>query len=96
MQFSGNFKGKPHILSKFWAQAPPWGHNSAGPPLTKILDPRLEGWILAKISSLTFCGGRNNVVKVWCGRWPTTQGGGSVSTFATKELCKEFHTNSQS
>ena len=32
MQFSGNFKGKIPILSKFWAQGPPWGQNSAGPP----------------------------------------------------------------
>ncbi len=33
MQFSGNFKGKTLILSKFWAQGPhPWGQNSAIPP----------------------------------------------------------------
>ena len=37
MQFSGNFKGKPQILGS----GPPWGQNSAGPPLTKILHPRL-------------------------------------------------------
>ena len=33
MQFSGNCKGKPPILSKFWAQG--------SPALTKILDPAL-------------------------------------------------------
>ncbi len=32
MQFSGKFKGKTPILSKFWVQGPPWGLNSAGPP----------------------------------------------------------------
>ena len=32
MQFLGNFKGKPPILSTFWAQGPPWGQNSTGPP----------------------------------------------------------------
>ncbi len=32
MQFSGNFKGKNPILRKFWAQGPPWGQNSTGPP----------------------------------------------------------------
>ena len=34
MQFSGNFKGKPLNLSKFWTQGPPcpWGQDSAGPP----------------------------------------------------------------
>ncbi len=37
----GNFKGKTPLLHKFWAQAPPWGQNSTGLPLTKILDPRL-------------------------------------------------------
>ncbi len=31
MQFSGNFKGKTPILSKFWAQGPLWGQNSAAP-----------------------------------------------------------------
>ncbi len=36
------FFGKNPILSKFWAQGPPWGENSAGPPLTNILDPRLQ------------------------------------------------------
>ena len=30
MQFSGNFSGKPPILSKLWALAPPWGQNSTG------------------------------------------------------------------
>ena len=38
MQFSGNFKGKPPMLSKFCAQSPLGSKNSAGPPLT-ILDP---------------------------------------------------------
>ena len=42
IQFSGNFNGKPPILSKFWAQGLALlGQNSAG-PLTKILDPPLE------------------------------------------------------
>ena len=36
MQFSGNFKGKPLILSKFWVHS-----KLHWPPLTKILDPRL-------------------------------------------------------
>ncbi len=40
MQFSGNFKGKPPISSKFWAQGPP-GVKTPLDPLTKILDPRL-------------------------------------------------------
>ncbi len=35
MQFSGNFLGKPPILSKFWAQGPPGGQNSTGPPSPK-------------------------------------------------------------
>ena len=39
MQFSGNFKEKSHILSKFWAQGPSLGVKSPLGPLTKILDP---------------------------------------------------------
>ncbi len=39
MQFSGNFKGKTPILSKFWAQAPPLRSKLRWAPLTKILDP---------------------------------------------------------
>ena len=35
MQFSGNFKGKIHILSTFWAQGPLLGQNSTGPPWPK-------------------------------------------------------------
>ncbi len=31
MQFSGNFKGKTPILSKFWVQGPP-GVTTVGPP----------------------------------------------------------------
>ncbi len=31
MHFSGNFKGKTPISSKFWAQGYPWGPNSAAP-----------------------------------------------------------------
>ncbi len=31
MHFSGNFKGKPSILSNFWAHGPLQGQNSAGP-----------------------------------------------------------------
>ncbi len=32
MQFSGNFKGKTPILSKFWAQGPPLGSKLRWPP----------------------------------------------------------------
>ena len=34
MQFSGNFRGNPYILSTFGLRTPPphWGQNSAGPP----------------------------------------------------------------
>ena len=35
MQFSGNFKGKTSIFSKFRARALPWGQNSTGPPWPK-------------------------------------------------------------
>ncbi len=43
MQFSGNFKGRTPILSTFWDQGPPIGVKTLlGPPMTKILDPRLE------------------------------------------------------
>ncbi len=31
MQFSGNCKGKPPILSKFWAQPPPHQNPGSGP-----------------------------------------------------------------
>ena len=43
-------KGKTHILSKFWAQGP-WGQNSAGPHLTKILlrYPNVLCWMRLKI-----------------------------------------------
>ena len=41
MHFSGCFKGKTPILSKFWAQGPPLGSKRHWGPLTKILDPRL-------------------------------------------------------
>ncbi len=41
MQFSGNFKGKPPILSYFWAQGP-LGSKLLWGPLTKILDPPLH------------------------------------------------------
>ncbi len=34
--------GENPILSKFGLSPPPWGQNSAGSPLTKILDPPLE------------------------------------------------------
>ncbi len=43
-QFSGNFKGKPLILSKFWCQG----------PLTKILDPPLESVLSAKARTKEF------------------------------------------
>ena len=52
MQFSGNFKGKTPILSKFWAQAPPLGSKLLS-PLTKILDPRLETKKEKQIHQLT-------------------------------------------
>ncbi len=39
MQFLGNFKGKPPILSKFWAQGTPWGQTSPGPPWPKSSIP---------------------------------------------------------
>ena len=32
VQFSGYFKGKTLVLSKFWPQGPPWGQNSAESP----------------------------------------------------------------
>ena len=32
MQFSGNYKGKNPILSKFWAQVPPGVKTRLGPP----------------------------------------------------------------
>ena len=41
MQFAGNFKGNPPILSKFWAQGP-LAIKLGRAPLTKILDPRLN------------------------------------------------------
>ncbi len=43
MQFSGNFKGKPPILSKCWAQGPSLGSKQHRAPLTKILDLCLLG-----------------------------------------------------
>ncbi len=48
MQFSGNFKGKTPILSKFWAQGPPWGQNSTGPAWPK-------SWIRAWALTLGPC-----------------------------------------
>ena len=43
MQFSGNFKGKTPILSKFWAQGPPpLGSKLRWAALTKILDAPLN------------------------------------------------------
>ncbi len=47
MQFSGNFKGKTPILSKFWAHARKQLHC----PLTKILDLRLDLTMFAVSSS---------------------------------------------
>ncbi len=40
--FSGNFKGKNPILSKFWVQALPLGLKPRWAFLTKILDPSLN------------------------------------------------------
>ncbi len=50
MQFSGNFRGKTPILSKFWPQGPPWGQKLCWAPLTKILDPCLPRFVI-KMSS---------------------------------------------
>ena len=49
LQFTGNFKGKPPILSKFWAQGPPGVKTLLGRPLTKILDP------IKVLDSLCWC-----------------------------------------
>ena len=48
MQFLGNFKGNPPILSKVWAQGTiPLGSKLRWGPLTKILDPlcRESPWV---------------------------------------------------
>ena len=59
MQFSGNFKGKPPILRKFWAQGPPppLGSKLHWAPLTKILDPRLlrTYWWMKKAPRTKWC-----------------------------------------
>ncbi len=47
MQFSGNFKGRPPILSTFWAQGPPRVQTPLG-HLTKILDLQQENFSSAE------------------------------------------------
>ena len=55
VQFSGNSKGKPPILSKFWAQGPPLGVKTPlGSPLIKILDPRLQPYHKVPVVRNTF------------------------------------------
>ncbi len=65
MQFSGNFKGKTPILSKFWVR-PPLGPKLCWAPLTKILDPPLDHTTIwfgsgKRISNCKLCGSLSNL-----------------------------------
>ena len=90
---SCSFQRKTPILSLFGLRPPPpWGQNSAEPPLTKILDPRLEShchsrWVVVVVVNKTPLSDPKNVyVSRGLDAWRRVMGGPGLLTTTTMTM----------